>query len=104
MALEEEEVSIVMRLAKKKFGRFLEGGHTRVYTSKISHGYIWSMTNMERNPFVNALEPFMNEINEGRKMEREYIDQLATHGEIPIRNDRQVIWMEGSPGWTTWVD
>lgn len=94
----------MMSLAKKKFERFLKDGHTRVFIYELSHGYTWSRANMERTPFVNSLDAFMEEINEGRNMERQYLAQLATHGDFLVRDDKMIVWMDEPLRWTTWVD
>ncbi|GLJ30058.1 hypothetical protein SUGI_0594400 [Cryptomeria japonica] len=104
MATEKEEVTIVSRLAKKKFGSFLEDGNTRIYALEMPHRHTWSKFNMEITPFVNVLASFMHEINEGKKMEREYLAQLAAHGAVPVNNGKTMIWMEGPLGWIAWMD
>ncbi|XP_059067091.1 uncharacterized protein LOC131060975 isoform X2 [Cryptomeria japonica] len=104
MAERLDEVTLVMRLATKKFERFLEDAHTRIYVLELSYDFTWSRENLERTPFVNTLAACVVEINEGRRVEKEFMAQLATHGAVLVRQGKQIIWMEGPLGWTSWID
>lgn len=62
------QITMVIRLNKEKFRRFLEDGHTRISIYELSHGYTWGRMSAERTPFISALDALMDEIRGNGEM------------------------------------
>ncbi|XP_057816315.1 chaperone protein dnaJ 13 isoform X2 [Cryptomeria japonica] len=71
-------VTVVMRLAKRKFEKLIKEGTARVFSWEISHGYSWTRTTEDKTPFEIGLSNFIAELEEKRKR------QVSAVRTIPI--------------------
>lgn len=100
----EMQVTIVMRLVNKKLKRFILKMTQLESTFQSSLiGTCGPNSKIEISPFVNALEAFMKEINEAKRVERYYqAQQVAIVG--VVHWNMSIIWMEGPLGQKTWIE
>ena len=89
-----------MKVDKAKFKRLLKDGHTTFFANKVKNGYFWKlhMDNIQTfNHTINLLSKEIRRHNHGTT--REMIYMLKQ-----IQEQKSIVWMEGSLGWTAWVD
>ncbi|GLJ34633.1 hypothetical protein SUGI_0696620 [Cryptomeria japonica] len=56
------QITMTMRLARKKFDKFLQDGHTRILTWEVSQGFSWRRTSEDRSPFEEGLANFIRDL------------------------------------------
>ncbi|XP_057859519.2 uncharacterized protein LOC131068350 [Cryptomeria japonica] len=49
------QITVTMRIARRKFERFLQDGTTRSFSWEISHAFTWNRQTVERTPFEVGL-------------------------------------------------
>ncbi|XP_059063708.1 uncharacterized protein LOC131856250 [Cryptomeria japonica] len=105
--MEEEEVTVTMRLARRKFDRILQDGDAHVFTWEVSHGFSWTKTIEDKSPFEEGLNNFIRELRSHDRCLHAPdipIATLVVHLYVdPILWGRELRWVEGPLGWTTWI-
>lgn len=102
------QVTVIMRLARRKFDKLLQDGHANVFVWEISHGFLWTRTTNERSAFEEGLANFVRELQiHNRRLPTPEILVIvpSVHPYVdPILWGRELKWSEGHLGWTTWIE
>ncbi|XP_057845218.1 uncharacterized protein LOC131054678 [Cryptomeria japonica] len=67
----EQEVTIVLRLTKRKFGKLMQDGSVKIFKWEVSHGFTWTRRDEDKVQFETTLNNFIRELNKvkGREMQ-----------------------------------
>ena len=88
-----------MLINKDNLKRFLEDGQVTFLYNDLKHGYQWGRTLEDLHAFDQACKGLNREIMKNinaRKEELLILTQIQEH--------KNIVWMEGPLGWTTWID
>lgn len=99
---------MTMQLARRKFDKFLQDGHTWIFTWEVSHGFSWRRTSEDRSPFEEGLANFMRELQTHTRWDPTLDVPVAVpmiHPCVdPILWGRELRWVDGPLGSTTWIE
>ena len=89
-----------MKVNKANFRRLLKDGYATFFANEVKLGYLWKLhldNMLTFNRTINriSMETKRNPQNTTRDML--YRHQL-------IQDHKNLVWMEGTKGWITWVD
>ena len=88
-----------MVIERDKMRRFLRDGHATLYYFELKRGYQWRSTLDDLHVFEQACNRLNKEIREKGNARKEELFML-----MQIQGHKSIVWMEGSLGWTAWVD
>ena len=90
---------MTMMIKKDKLRRFLQDGHATFFFYELEHGYQWRRTMDDLQAFEQACIRLNKEIRKNFNARKEELF-MSTQ----IQERKNIVWMEGSLGWTTWMD
>ena len=88
-----------MMIDKDKLKKFLKDGYATFFIYELKHGLFWEKALDDFQMFEGACNCLNHEIRKRKNID---IEELCILNEI--QSKKNIVWMEGPLGWTTWVD
>jgi hypothetical protein len=94
------QVQITMRTNKSKFKRLLKDGYATFFANELKDGHIWRQHLDNVKLFNQTIQAIRKEI---KRTPQSFTSDMI-YMRKQIQDKKNLVWMEGNLGWTTWMD
>ena len=94
------QVKITMKTNKSKFKRLLKDGHATFFANEVKNGHLWRQHLDNIHIFNQTIKLISKEV---KRAPHSFISEMI-YMLKQIQDQKNLVWIEGSMGWTTWMD